>query len=132
MIQETTSGVVAHGSLVQPQGGPFTSASLQVSYALSLAGTNAAGKEEDFVGQLTSNGAGTVTSGSLDINNLRHDTRTGVTEIGTYTAVAANGRATMLLNPTRNFVLYFVSPTQVFALDTDATDVAIGSLYKQF
>jgi hypothetical protein len=131
VIQETTAGVVAHGLLVQPQGGPFTLASLQVSYALSLAGTNAAGKEEDFVGQLTSNGAGTVTSGSLDINNFGA-TQVGVTGIGTYLPVPAGTlRATMPLT-TVNFVLYVVSPTQVFALDTDATDVAIGSLYKQF
>jgi hypothetical protein len=131
VIQETTSGVVAHGSLVQPQGGPFTLASLQTSYALSLAGANAAGNEEDLVGQLTSSGAGTVTSGSLDINNFGA-TQVGVGSIGTYTTVATNGRSTMLLNPTRHFVLYFVSPTQVFALDTDAADVAVGSLYKQF
>lgn len=134
VIQEVTSGVVAHGIMVQPQGGPFTAASLNGSYALNLAGTNAAGaasKEEDSVGRLTSSGAGTVTSGSFDTNNFGA-THTGVTEIGTYTTVAANGRFTMLLNPTLNFVLYFVSPTQVFALDTDATQVASGSLYKQF
>ena len=53
VIQETTSGIVASGSLVQPQGGPFTLASLQTSDALSLSGTNSTGKEEDFVGQLT-------------------------------------------------------------------------------
>jgi len=136
VIQETTSGVVAHGSLVQPQGGPFTLASLRVSYALSLTGTNAAGKEEDFVGQLTSNGAGTVTSGSLDTNSFGTSnfgtTQTGVTEVGTYLPVPAGTlRATMPLT-TVNFVLYFVSPTQVFALDTDATDIAVGSLYEQF
>ncbi|MBZ5699874.1 MAG: hypothetical protein LAN18_15155 [Acidobacteriia bacterium] len=131
VIQETTAGVVAHGSLVQPQGGPFTAASLSGSYALNLTGQNATPREEDFVGQLTANGTGNVTSGSLDINNFGA-TQTGVTEIGTYTTVAANGRTTMLLNPTVNFVLYFVSPTQIFALDTDSTGVAIGSLYKQF
>ena len=131
VIQETTSGIVGHGSLVQPQGGPFTAASLRGSYALNLTGQNATSREEDSVGQLTANGTGNVTSGSLDINNLGA-TQTGVAEIGTYTAVAANGRTTMLLNPTVNFVLYFVSPTQIFALDTDSTGVAIGSLYKQF
>jgi hypothetical protein len=134
VIQETTSGVVAHGTLVQPQGGPFTTASLNGSYALSLTGTNAAGtagNEEDVVGQLLANGTGNVTASSLDINNFG-TTQTVAPNVGTYTAVSANGRTTMLLNPTRNFVLYLVSPTQILALDTDTTGVAIGSLYKQF
>jgi hypothetical protein len=134
VIQETTAGVVARGLLVQPQGGPFTNASFQGSYAASLSGTNPAGvtgKEEDLVGQLTSDGTSKVTAGSFDINNFGA-TQAGQATLGTYTSVAANGRATALLSPTLNFVLYVVSPTQLFALDTDSTDVAIGSLFKQF
>jgi hypothetical protein len=133
VIQETTPGIVAHGSLVQPQGGPFTLASLETSYALNLAGTNTAGKEEDFVGQLTSNGAGAVTAGSLDINNFGA-TQTALSNIGTYATIAANGRTTMPLTQPQNLVLYFVSPTQVFAMvgsDANKT-VASGLLYQQF
>jgi hypothetical protein len=133
LIQETTAGIVAHGSLVQPQGGPFTLASLQTSYALSLSGVNGAGSEEDFVGQLKTNGAGTVTSGSLDINNFG-TIQTGVSNVGTYATVAANGRTTMTLTQPQNLVLYFVSPTQIFAMvgvDINKT-VASGSLYKLF
>jgi hypothetical protein len=138
VIQETTSGVVAHGTLVtlvQPQSGSFSSASFQGNYALILTGTNApgaAGKEEDFVGQLSANGTGNVTASSLDINNFGA-TQVGLSSIGTYTSVAANGRTTMLFNsPTRNFVLNFISPTQIFVLGTDSTGTAIGSLYEQF
>jgi hypothetical protein len=133
VIQETTAGIVAHGSLVQPQGGPFNLASLQSSYALSLSGVNAAGNEEDFVGQLKTNGAGTVTAGSLDINNFGVPLA-GVSNVGTYATVAANGRTTMTLTQPQNLVLYFVSPTQVFAMvgvDTAKT-VASGSLFKLF
>jgi len=69
VIQEITSGVVAHGIMVQPQAGPFTAASLSGSYALHLAGTNAmsttAGNEEDLVGQLTTSGAATSQSGTV-------------------------------------------------------------------
>ena len=39
VIQETTSGVVAHGSLVQPQGGPFTAASLRRQLCAQSGGT---------------------------------------------------------------------------------------------
>jgi hypothetical protein len=132
VLQETTSSSVAHGLLTQPQGGPFNSASLSGSYSLVLAGQNASSQEEDVVGQLSANGAGNVTAASLDINNFGTLT-TGQTAIGTYTAVAASsGRTTVLFNPTRNLVLYFVSPTQAYALDTDTTGAAIGSLDKQF
>jgi hypothetical protein len=131
LIQETTSGVVALGSVTQPQGGPFTSASLMGSYALSLAGQNATPKPEDFVGQLTTDGVSKVLSGTVDINNFGA-TQTVTSNIGTYMPVSANGRTTMLLSPTRNLVLYFVSPTQAYALDTDSTTVAVGSLYHQF
>ena len=135
VIQETTTGVVAHGFLIQPQGGPFTTASLSGSYALDLAGTNAAGptaKRQDVLGQVTANGTGNVTASSLDVNNFGA-TQVGVPSIGTYTPVAANGRTTMLFNsPTRNLVLYLVSPTQIFAIDIDSTSPAIGALNKQF
>lgn len=136
VIQETTSGVVAHGFLVQPQGGPFTNASLSGSYALRLAGTNAAGsagQREDIVGQLTADGIGDVTSGSLDINDFGV-TQTVAPNIGTYLPTPAGTlRGTMVFgSPARNFVLYMVSPTQFFVLGTDSTGTAIGSLYNQF
>ena len=126
VLQETTASTVAQGLLTQTQGG----ASLSGSYGLALTGQNASKQEEDVVGQLNANGTGNVTTASLDINNFGTLT-TGQTAIGTYTPVAS-GRTTVLLNPTRNLVLYFVSPTQAYALDTDTTGAAIGSLDKQF
>jgi hypothetical protein len=149
LIQEITSGVVAHGTMVQPQAGPFTAASLSGSYALNLAGTNAmsatTGNEEDLVGQLTTNGAttsqsGTVAAGSVDINNNASNlgaTQTVSPEAGTYTVATSGNRATMTLTSPQNLVLYIVSPTQAFVMvggvGNDNTGiVAIGSLFKQF
>ena len=130
-IQETTAGVVGLGTMLQPQGGPFTSASLTGSYAVSLAGQNATPRQENYVGQITSNGTGNITSGSFDINNFG-TTQTGVAEIGTYLPVPAGTIRGTLSLTTGNFVLYLVSPTQFFALGTNSTGVAVGSLYKQF
>ena len=62
VMQETTSGVTAHGLLVPSQGGPFADTTLTGSYAFRLGGTNAAGptgNREDFLGQFTSAGTGT-------------------------------------------------------------------------
>jgi hypothetical protein len=133
MIQETTSGIVAQGSMVQPAPGPFSLLSLYKSYALSLSGRNTSSEEEDFVGQLTTDGVGTVTSGSLDLNNFGV-TQTGTSNIGTYSINTSNGRITMQLTQPQNLVMYLVSPTQAFAMvasDSNNT-VASGSLYNQF
>jgi hypothetical protein len=137
VIQETDPSIVADGLLLGQQGGPFTLASLQGRYALNLNGLTAAG-EEDFVGQLATDGAGNVKSGLLDINDFG-GLLPAEPNSGTYGSVASNGRATMVLNPStdnRNFVLYFVnSPSQgsqVFVMGTDSTRLATGSLYKQF
>jgi hypothetical protein len=141
VIQETTAGIVAYGTLLQPQVGSFTKTSLNGSYAFTLSGTNAAGttgSEVDFVGQLTADGSGKVTSGSLDTNNFGA-TQTIGTNTGTYlpasvvsaTAPPGTLRATMSLTP-GNFVLYQVSPTQIFALGSNSTGVASGTLFKQF
>ena len=151
LIQEITSGTVAHGAMVQPLAltGPFTAASLRGSYALNLAGTNAAsataGNEEDLAGQLITSGAatsqsGAVTAGSVDINNNASNlgaTQTVSPEAGTYTVATSGNRATMTLTSPQNLVLYIVSPTQAFAMvggnGNDNTGiVAIGSLFKQF
>ena len=134
-LQETSSGVIAHGFLTQPQVGPFVNSSLSGSYALNLGGTNAAGsagKRADILGRLSSNGSGTVTGGVLDINSFGA-TQVGVAINGTYLPVPAGTlRGTMSLSPTRSLVLYLVSPTQFYVLDTDTTGTALGSLFKQF
>jgi len=146
VIQETTSGIVAHGTMVQPQGGSLNAASLSGSYALNLTGTFAggpAGNEVDLLGQLTTSGLttsqnGNITAGSVDINNTASNlgaTQTVTGEVGTYTVTdMITGRATMTLTSPQNLVLYIVSPTQAFAMvGSDNTGiVAIGSLFKQF
>jgi hypothetical protein len=137
VLQETTSLVVAHGLLVQSHGGPFVNGSLNGSYALQLSGTNAAGaagQREDIVGQFTADGKGKVSGGSLDINSFG-TTQSGVSNTGTYTpdsTPAGTLRATMSLTPTRKLVLYLVSPTQFYVLDTDMAGTAIGTLGDQF
>jgi hypothetical protein len=134
VLLETTSQVSAHGFLNQPQGGPFVDSTLTGSYAMSLAGVNAPGAtggREDILAQLTADGGGDVTAGSFDFNNFGF-TQTGISFAGIYLPTAGTLRATMNLGPAHNLVLYQISPTQFYVLDTDATTVAGGSLYNQF
>jgi len=142
VIQETTAGVVGDGLMVKAQTGPVSLGALN-SFAINLAGTNAAGAaamKEDIVGQLNVGSTGSLVAnpagsfGSLDINNSDSlgTTQTVALTSGTLTT---SGPSTLTLNSTgstRTFVLYFVSPTQFFVMGTDSTGVAIGSLYQQF
>jgi hypothetical protein len=145
VLQETTSGIVAHGFLVPSQGGPFVTGTLTGSYAFRLGGTDAAGtagQREDLLGQFTSAGSGTGLAGTLDLNDYGA-TQTGVAIAnGTYLPVPAGSlRGTMVLPAntapsatTRNLVLYMVSPTLFYALDTDPAPAgtALGTIYNQF
>ena len=142
VLQETTSGLVAHGYLLPSQGGPFANATFSGGYAFRLGGTNApgaAGLREDFLGQLTADGKGNVTAGSLDLNDFGA-TQPGVAiTSGTYVptpTVSIRGTMALPLSTTpattRNLVLYMVSPTIFYALDTDTTGPAIGAIYNQF
>jgi hypothetical protein len=142
VVQETTSGVVAHGLLLASQGGPFADSNLTGSYAFRIDGTDAAGTaglREDALGQFTSTGTGTGLAGTLDLND-HGATQTGLAIAnGMYTA-AGGLRGTLSLpvatSPatTRNFVLYMVSPTLFYILDTDAAPAgtALGAINNQF
>ncbi len=143
-ILETTPGVVGRGRMLQPQTSSAVLGALN-SFALNLAGTNAAGaspKREDTVGQINIGATASVianaggASGSLlDINNSSGLGTTQSDPLASGSLTLA-GRSTMSLKDsagtTRNYVLYPVSPAQFYVLGTDTTDVALGSLYQQF
>jgi hypothetical protein len=153
VLQEVTSGVVAYGLLVPPRGGPFADSTFTGTYAFRLGGTDAAGtagSREDFLGQVTSAGTGTGLAGNLDLNDFGA-TQTGCDPLttncvaitnGTYLAVPTGSlRGTMALplstSPnatTRNLVLYMVSPTLFYVLDTDPAPAgtALGIIINQF
>jgi hypothetical protein len=136
-LQENTSGIVARGFLVQSQGGPFVDGSLNGSFALRLSGTNAAGaagRREDILGQITSDGKGKVTAGSLDINNFGATTLAAA-NMGTYlpdSTPATTLRAVAHLTSAPNMVLYMVSPKLFYVLETDTTGTVVGTLDNQF
>jgi hypothetical protein len=141
VIQETTTGIVGHGLLMQPQSGSAASGALN-SFALNLAGTESAGvgTREDLVGQLNVDTSGNLAAnaggsfGSLDINNSDGlgTTQTVALTSGTLTAGA---RGTMVLNSAgspRHYVVYALSPTRIFVMSTDSASVGLGSIYQQF
>jgi len=141
VLQETTPGRIASGLLLPAQSGSLADG----SYAFRMQGTDAAGaagQEEDLLGQftsVTSTGASPATAwnGTLDLNDFGAAQSGLPITNGVYTASSGlRSTATMPIgNPvttTRNLVLYMVSPTLFYVLDTDTTGTALGTIGNQF
>jgi hypothetical protein len=132
VLQETDPGAISDGTFAQ-QSKPFTLSSIQGNYAIATSGV-AGSFGQDITGQFGANGSGVLTSGAIDINTGGILT-SGEAVTGSYTTPAANGRATIVLNPSsdnRNFAGYIVSPTQVFILGIDPGRSGVGTLFRQF
>ncbi len=130
-VQESGAGISSDGVFTVQQTAAFTVASIKGGYAIATSGLSAASAQV-VTGELVADGAGNIPSGILDINTAG-TLAAGQTLTGTYTAPAANGRATMALtagNP--NYAVYVVSPTQVYILGIQSGQLAAGALLRQF
>ena len=133
VFQETDSNIASDGLFAQQQSAAFSLASNQGSYALDSSGLSGSSVQV-FTGQLSAGGAGTGSSGTIDINTAGTLTPSEAVS-GTYSAPAANGRATLVLNPTtdnRNFAVYVVNSTQVIMVGIDSGRLAAGALFRRF
>jgi hypothetical protein len=135
VLQETDSGRTSDGSFAQQQTTAFSLASIQGSYALQTTGLSPASpaSAQTIAGPVVANGAGAISSGTIDINSA--GTPASETVSGTYSLPASNGRVTLTLNPStdnRNFAVYVVNSTQVFVIGIDAGRLASGAMYKRF
>jgi hypothetical protein len=114
------------------QTGPFSNASLSGPFAFTIAGADVLSSGPFAAGGiLTSDGAGTISSGNEDFNDAGSiSTNIGLT--GTYN-VAANGRGTLTISSvlgTFTFVLY-PSSGGVLVLETDARFLSSGTALQQ-
>lgn len=129
VIQETDAGYTTDGNFTQQQSAAFTIASIQGNYAIQTSGTLGSSLQVS-TGQIGANGAGVVTSGKLDINT-GGTLVSGQAVTGSYSAPAANGRATLTLNSV-NYAAYVVSPTQVYIVGIQPGQLTAGALLLQF
>jgi hypothetical protein len=135
VLQETDSGRTSDGSFAQQQTTAFSLASIQGNYALQTSGLSSASpaSAQTIAGPVVANGAGAISSGTIDINS--GGTPASATVSGTYSLPASNGRATLAVNPStdnRNFAVYVVNSAQVFVIGIDAGRLASGAMYKRF
>ena len=138
-VMETDSDQLTFGQLVTQTGAPFSSSSLNGNYGINFAGIDGRGVEADFVGQVTSGGSATLTSGTLDINDedLAPPTiANSAISAGSYSVVNnATGRSTLgftVAGASFTFSYYSVSPSQIFLLQVDnQLFITLGSAVAQ-
>lgn len=131
-IVETDTASLALGGEAFRQTGPFSNASVSGSFAFTIAGADLlSGGPFAAGGVLTSNGAGTVTSGTEDFNDAGLIT-TNVGFTGSYT-MAANGRGTLTLTTTAGIFTFVIYPSAggVLALETDIGFLTTGTALQQ-
>jgi hypothetical protein len=131
VFQETDSGIASDGNFTLQQSAAFTLASIQGNYAIETSGISG-GSLQVSTGELGADGKGAVTSGNID-TNTGGTLVSGQAVTGSYSAPAADGRATFMLNSlTPNYAAYVVSPTQAYILGIQSGQLAVGALLRQF
>ena len=127
----TTDTINTHGEgILKPVPGSnsgnasaFTASSLSGNYAFIFSGLDSAGKPEAFGGILNAGGsAQNFTSGTSDFNDA--GTYSSQSVSGEFTFSGSSGHADLIFAPpgktqvTLDFTFYFVSPTDLFFVET--------------
>jgi hypothetical protein len=135
------SNVVGGGNVYGQSSGLTSNSAWAGSYATKqfgyfiVGGVISPGNSTSISGQISANGNGTL-AGTLDINDPT-TVYPGQTMQGTYSVgTVAPGRMTVtittMVEGTRNYVGYIVSPTQVLLLETDSNVASSGDAVRQF
>ncbi|HEX4604423.1 MAG TPA: hypothetical protein VH724_10540 [Candidatus Angelobacter sp.] len=130
-IVETDASIALGGEAFR-QTGPFSNASVSGPFAFTIAGASLlSGGPFAAGGVFTSNGTGTVTSGTEDFNNAGTIT-TNVGLTGSYT-MAATGRGTLTITTTAGTFTFVIYPSSggVLALETDVGFLTTGTALQQ-
>ena len=128
---QTDSGNLSSGTILAQQGGPFGLSSVSGSFGFNAFVENTYANQ---IGRVSANGAGSFTSGTLDSNSTTSQTAGETLTSGSYT-VASSGSGTASISTstgTESYIIYLVSPSKAFVIDTDSQKEALGNLEKQF
>ncbi len=131
VFQETDSAIASDGNFTLQQSAAFTLASIQGNYAIETSGISGTSLQSS-TGELAADGAGTISSGSLD-SNIAGTLTSGQAVTGSYTAPGSTGRSGLTLNSgSLSYAAYVISPTQVYILGILPGQLAAGALLRQF
>jgi hypothetical protein len=117
--------------LQQPAGASFTAAQISGNYSFVADGVDNSGALNymSLAGSFAADGSGSLTSGTLDINNGGTFSTSPFT--GTFTPPDSNGRGTMILSAGRKFVYYVISSKVLRVFEVDTISFVGGSAYAQ-
>jgi hypothetical protein len=119
-----------------PPSGNFSNSSFNGSYAFSAAGTGSSGALFSLAGSLEASGSGTITGGTLDLNDAGSSTPlSGVAITGGTYLVTSDGRGQATLNTAQgpvglDFVLLSSSHAMVTRYDNNGTGGGSMDLQK--
>lgn len=140
-ILSSTPGSMHTGFMERQQPGPYSPASLKGDFALFDNGSFGSGDifngVYSGVAHFTSNGAGVISNGLIDLNSNANPPTQTEPIVGTYDisgSPIANGRGSVLLNPgpdALNMVLYMLSPTRAIFTDGNSSQQGSGQMYAQ-
>ena len=119
-IEFDATGIVGSGVIDIANSSSFNTASVTGPYVFGYYGADANNERVGYAGLFVADGAGNITSGSLDINDF--GTASALSNAtGTYT-VSGTGRGTMAMTvggQTFNYAFYVVTGTEIFVVSTD-------------
>jgi len=117
--------------LQQPAGASFTAGQISGNYSFAMDGVDNSGalKYMSLAGSFAADGIGSLTAGTLDMNNGGTFSTTSFT--GSFTAPDANGRGTMHVNAGRSFVYYIISSKVLRVFEGDNISFVGGSAYAR-
>ncbi len=144
ILQVDTTPIETVGAAYTQASGPFTASSFSGAYGMNFAAFPAAGGEDGGTGQITSDGVGSLTPGTVDFNVCNvsgglcgsFTPTPGVSLAGTFTA-NTNGRFTGTLTDGNGTIFsaspmsfYVVDSTRVLFIETD-TQPTLGIFRQQ-
>lgn len=127
-----TDATLALGGEAFRQTGPFSNASLNGSFAFTLAGAdNLAGSPFATGGIITADGAGNITGGTQDFND-GGSIATNASVSGTY-VLGPNGRGTLSITTTAGTATFAFYPSSggILLVETDAAFLTSGTALQQ-
>jgi hypothetical protein len=131
-LELDSDGTSATGTLDVQSPGEFQLASLVSNYTLATSGTQSGSAPWALVGGIALDGAGKVTTGTLDVNGSTSVSGASVT--GTISAPSASGSGALSLSTASGpfaFTYYMIDAAHIKVVENDINGVSIGELVRQ-
>jgi len=138
LIAETDLTATASGTFVLQDPTSFTTAGFNGNYVFDVSGLDPAGAPDSIVGQMISNGNGSVTSGVLDENDNAVASGAQPFTSASYQLDATNGPTSgrgvvgfTANGITYNYIFYIVSGSRIRMMESGSTALTVGDAYSQ-